>query len=82
MARCQDRWVDPARGQTSSPIGPYMCGRLVGHQGVHALVGLDGSFAAWTGSGELLMAAQVAGLRQTADEVAQGLGRPSLEDLG
>jgi hypothetical protein len=49
-------WVDPATGRGSF-VGPYACGRLPGHRGVHAWDG-NGAAALWTDSGELIMAVQ------------------------
>lgn len=77
------RWVDPVKGKTETPIGPYCCGRLLGHRGVHALEG-PGVAALWSVSGELLMSVQtteVVGLagKLDADEVG---GLPPAEGLG
>lgn len=57
MARCLNHWADPAQSR-EAPLGPYLCGRSAGHKGVHAREGSDGSFAAWTRDGVLLMATQ------------------------
>jgi hypothetical protein len=58
MQRCLAIWTDPT-GSKEARLGPYMCGRQVQHKGSHARQGNDGSFAAWTQDGELLLASQV-----------------------
>jgi len=65
MQTCGDRWTDPLWGRTSTPIGPYSCGRRYGHPGVHAHDG-HGAAALWR-DGELLLSIQ---------QIAPGVGDP------
>jgi hypothetical protein len=49
--------MDPLHGRTTTPVGPYSCGRLLGHKGVHAHHG-HGASALWGRDGTLLMSIQ------------------------
>lgn len=70
MHKCMDRWVDPLRGKTETPLGPYSCGRRSGHVGPHAHAG-HGAHALWDAERGLIMSIQ------TVD-----LSGPALDALG
>lgn len=92
MSKCQARWVDPTVGVSANSVGPYACGRQLGHKGVHAWDG-NGASALWSQSGELLLSIQqvpslpLPDLLDTTDgnaaqEAASGVGSGERKESG